>query len=336
MKKSLLTLVALALASAASAQIVAFKQGTATSVEAYSLPRTVITATITVEREVILRGPYARFASQYLGISTAAMADKESFKLINAQLGFSLEPDPKQVFAVDEKSGNPINIFTWLIPTPIKSNSPLSDRDFAAGNVGNIVPFKNLSETQIYGQTSMTPQEGEAPRMSAVEKSPEQMAADAAELIFRIRKKRVELITGEIGDAVYGEGLKAALAEMNRIESEYVSLFIGKRHTQLFTKVVSALPEAGKNRITICRFSDAKGVVADTDVSGRPINVELTPEKSTPRVDVATKKTTRWITYRVPLVEDARLTDGTEVLSTLRIPVYQAGSNVEVPVVLGL
>lgn len=336
MKRTILSAAALLLMSGASAQIYAFKQSAPTSVETYALPRTVVTAKITMEREVILRGPYARFASQYLGIATVPMSDKESYKIIDAQLGFVLEPDPTRIYLIDEKSGVPSNVFTWVMPTEIGTTGGLTDKNFAGASVGNVVPFKNLSETPIYGQTVLNPEADADSRMTAIEKSPEQMASDAAELIFRIRKKRIELITGDIGEAVYGEGLKAALEEMDKIEKEYVSLFVGKRYTQLITRVVTAVPEIGKNRITICRFSDAKGIVADTDVSGRPINVELTPEKiGAKQPESVVKKATRWATYRIPLMEDARLTDGSDILSTMRIPVYQAGSTVDVPVVMG-
>ena len=42
------------------------------------------------------------------------------------------------------------------------------------------------------------------------EKQPEQAAEQAASIIFELRNARLELITGEYGDGVYGAGLESA------------------------------------------------------------------------------------------------------------------------------
>lgn len=319
--------------ASAQAQISAYKQGNSASIEGYSLPRTVITVTVTQEREVVLRGPFAKYASQYLGISSVAQNDKESYKLIDATLGYYEEPDPSHVYMFDEKSGAPTKIFNWLTNTPPAITPAPHDKDFAGAQPSGIVPFKDMGASPVYGRTTPEMESGEnSYRTSAVEKSPEQMASDAAAVVFKIRQRRIELITGEQGEGVFGAGLKAALNEMDKIEAEYVSLFIGKRFTQRIVKTFSVVPTNGKNRITAFRFSDSKGIVADTDVSGRPINIELTPEVVESRVESAAKKG-RTVTYRIPLVEFTKLTDGQEVLSTMRIPVFQLGQVTEAPVV---
>ena len=45
----------------------------------------------------------------------------------------------------------------------------------------------------------------------------EDAAREAANTIFSLRRHRIELITGEAGENVFGEGLKAALAEIERL-----------------------------------------------------------------------------------------------------------------------
>lgn len=335
MKKIILTAAAILSVAAASAQIAAYKQGNSASIEGYALPRTVITVTVTQEREVVLRGPFAKYASQYMGIASVAQSDKESYKLIDAQLGYYEEPDPSQTFLFDEKTGVPGKIFNWLTVTPPALGPLAADMNFDRAQVGGIVPFKELSSTPVYGQTTASYGDDAGFKTSAVEKSPEQMAADAAAVIFKIRQRRIELITGELGEGVFGAGLKAAIDEMSRVEAEYLSLFIGKRYTQKIVKTFSVVPQAGKNRITAFRFSDSKGIVADTDVSGRPVNVELIPEANqTP--SAASVKKGRTVTYRVPLVELVKLIDNQEVLSTLRVPVFQLGQTVEAPVVFSV
>ena len=50
----------------------------------------------------------------------------------------------------------------------------------------------------------------------------EDAAREAANTIFSLRRHRIELITGEAGENVFGEGLKAALAEIERLEQSYL------------------------------------------------------------------------------------------------------------------
>jgi len=326
------------------AQIAAYRQGNSATVEGYSLPRTVISVTITQEREVVLRGPYAKFASQYLGVSGAALTDKESYKLIDAQLSYFEEPDPAQAYLFDEKTSAPVKIFQWLSQQAPSTEGMIGERDYASAQIGNQIPFKDMGISAPYGQTTQVSYLGseeefpELPisRTEAVEKSPEQMAADAADAIFKLRKRRFDLITGEQGENVFGQGLKAALEEMDRIENEYLSLFLGKRFTQRTTRTINVLPQAGQNRVTVCRFSDSKGVVDPSDVSGRPILVEMSAEADVAATAPAARKGGRTVTYRIPQVQNAKLMDGTRILSSERIPVYQLGSLVDVPVVYGL
>lgn len=317
MKKIFLLLIAALLCNTAAwSQTPAFRQGS----DGYSLPRTVLTARITQEQETILRGPYARYAAQYLGITGAAMSDKVSYRLVSAELGYYQEPDPTQIMSVDEKSVS--KIFEWINTNP-NLNAPLSVDPL----VDYSIPFKDVGLSTFAGELGAS---------GTIEKSTEQMAADAASVIFKIRKRRIELITGEQGENVFGAGLKAALAEMDRIENMYIELFMGKTVKRMITKTYSALPEIGKNRLTVCRFSETKGIVAESDLSGRPLTFEIAIEKSsTPKVDPAAgskKSVARVISYRIPAVAQIRLLDGTEVLSQERIPIFQLGSFTEAPV----
>ena len=56
-------------------------------------------------------------------------------------------------------------------------------------------------------------------KMSAAAQTVEEQAAATAKMIFSLRQHRLELITGETGENVFGAGLKAALDEIARIEN---------------------------------------------------------------------------------------------------------------------
>lgn len=328
----------------AAAQVSAYPQGAgSTTVEGYTLPRTVVTVTMVVEREVILRGPYAKYASQYLGISGAAMSDKQNYRIIDASLGYQEEPDPAQTYHLDKPVDAQSKVFHWLSVVP-PQRPLLADADFQDAAMGNNNPFTDVSLSPLYGATveqyglSDSSSYGALPvnRVSTVEKSTEQMAAEAANTIFTLRKRRFDLVTGEMGESVFGAGLEAALKEMERIEGEYLSLFIGKRYTQRVVRTFSVLPPE-KGTTIVCRFTPTKGIVPDSDLSGRPLVLEMTPETSGEDMSATesrgSKKGVVSVRYRVPAVQVVRLVDGNDELARERIPVFQAGSVTYAPVI---
>lgn len=340
MKKIVITALALcavAIAPRATAQIGLFPQGGA-QVEGYTLPRTVVTVTLVVEREVILRGPYARYASQYLGVSGAAMNDRESYKIVDAAIGYYQEPDPVHTYQLASPVGA-ASPFQWL-NQPAPTAQLLSDTDYKNAQPGGKNPFTDVGINPIYGTTTqqiLTEDEegfGQVPinRTTTVEKSPEQMAQDAANTIFTLRKRRFDLVTGEAGE-VFGAGFPAAIKEMERIENEYLALFIGKRFTQKIVRTFSVLPQNAATMV--CRFSETAGIVPDSDLSGRPVMLQLSAEPgageaAAPVATGSRGKTTATVTYRLPSSQVARVLEGSQELARERVPVFQFGQMTQV------
>ncbi len=338
MKKTLLALAALAtFTTSASAQLLAYKQTSGGTTDAYTLPRTVVRVTVVTEREVVFRGPYAKYASQYLGISSVAQTDKQTYRLVDASVSYLLEPDPAYTYQVG-KSLDGARAFEWLTIAP--GEKPLlADAEYADAIAGNRPPFVDMGIDPIYGTTKVRNEEGQVTRTAAVEKSPEQMAALAADAIFTLRKRRFDLVSGELGEYVYGAGLADALKEMDRIEAEYLALFVGKRYVQRIVSYYDVVPaEAGKP-VVACRFSETKGAVSDADLSARPLTLELTGEAATALTGANSaianeKKGAANMRYRVPAIQVVRLLDGTTELARERVPVYQFGSIAYAPVIL--
>ncbi|MFI3287567.1 MAG: DUF4831 family protein [Rikenellaceae bacterium] len=324
-------LCAVALCSTASAQQSLFPQREALGVEGYALPLTVVEVSVVQEREVIIRGPYARYASQYLGVTGAPMVDKESYKILSATLSYSTEADLSQVYALDSKTA--VKNFEWITPESPQiqkqKDAPRTDADFQGAQLSGRTPFKDVGTSTVVENNSSLPIQ----RASAVEKSEEQMAADAAEMIFKIRKRRVELICGDQGEHVFGAGLEAALKEMERIENEYVSLFLGKRYTQVTKKVFEVTPEKGATRVVAFRFTTFGGVVAADDLSSNPVNLEFTSLKAVATQQaVDSKSKIKTVKYRIPQLKSVKLWDGTTTFDTKDIPMYQDGKVIDVPV----
>lgn len=278
----------------------------------FTMPYTTVKVAIAVERESIRKGPYARFAQKYLGVM-APLADKDIYTIRGAQLAYA-DPESKSV-TVSAKVGA-VNYF--------------ENADAVFNDMGlNPVVMQKTVISHLESDSTFVKVSPD--RMTTIEKSPEQMAKEAADAIFTLRKRRFDLVTGEAGENVFGAGMSAALVEIARLEQEYLSLFLGKQTLQTIVKEYNVVPVADKNSYIVARFSSTAGLVSDTDLGGRPIILMLKSEASVSQ-PVAGKKDSRpMIYYRVADFVNCRLMDASAELAKERIPMYQFGVTLEVP-----
>lgn len=186
--------------------------GTSNSAVAYSLPRTTLKVTVEVEKESIRKGPYARYAQKFLGVM-APLADKDIYTITGGKIGFAEEADPAQVYTMENPDKSPVKIYE-----PTREGFMAAQMDGAAPVPSAFRPAAparralrgNVEAVSLTGSdTSFV--KVQVDRRSTVEQNPESAALDAANMIYMLRKKRMELVTGDAGEHVFGEGLKAAL-----------------------------------------------------------------------------------------------------------------------------
>ena len=293
----------------------------------YSLPRTAVVVDIVQEKEVIKKGPYARFAQKYLGV-VAPLSDKEIYKIKSAVISAQAEADPSETYILDNPDRGPAGL---LMPTyegftqpyvQTGINKPVNDYN------SGIFPISNVGSDTYFGLAGMD-------KTSSVELSLEDMAAAAAEKLFTLRNRRFDLVSGEAGENVYGAGMEAALEEMRRLEEEYLALFVGKSYKEVTVRQFTVIPVAGTPNLIVCRFSENAGLLSDSDLTGRPITLEMSAEGKAKALTVPRKtgKDSRGtIYYRVPDAVKCSLKDGNTLLAADRIPIYQFGETVEIPV----
>ena len=194
-------------------------------------------------------------------------------------------------------------------------------------------------------------------RLSKTNLSTEDAAERAAEQIYALRTARLELITAELGDGVYGAGLESALREIDRLEKEYLELFFGKRVVTYSTKryyipvkpaefekveIVVAEPAVEKGKkanveqapqpepkmlpasYIVARFSDKVGLVAADDLQGDIVLLTINPtDMSYPENDA--KGT---VQYRYANNAEVTLSLGHVVISERVLPIYEFGRTV--------
>ena len=315
MKKTLLLLTALLAGVGAAAQTVT-----------YALPRTAIEFEVEASQEVFHAGPYARYAAKYLGVE-ARTQDATGYTITAIRLRPTVEADQSVRYSVS-LGGSAENALLQL-----------TSQGLVAGQEGSFsheagwkFPLAAVSDFAMRGVPAnlttgtgvLHAGAGIVEQDMLVEKTPEQKASEVAELIFEIRRNKYKILVGDTDATYSGEAMKATIDELNRLEQDYISLFMG--YSQYNTQKASfeVVFEIGnKNQVYVAfRISDQEGLVPSDNMMGKPIYLELKPEK----VDMPSDaKESNGLRYRIPAVCAARLHDGVNTLLQTRIPVYQLG-----------
>ena len=162
-------------------------------------------------------------------------------------------------------------------------------------------------------------------KLSSASQSAEEQAAATAEMIFSLRKHRLELITGEAGENVFGAGLKAALDEIARLENECLQMFYGSKTIEEKSYSFNVTITPDKRDYLVCRFSDRVGVVEVNNLAGKPIVVKVESEKGREYaklspVEIKDKNTAEYTVIpqvKCSLVSEAMLMDTLTFVSPL-------------------
>ncbi len=313
----------------------------------YALPSTTIEIQAEAVHELFTAGPYARYSQKYLGIEAEA-ANKEIYYLKSLALKTTIEADAIQIYALEVKDKNAAANFLrfsseGLIVSLDQAGSTPANFQFSnatpaafadkgvEANIGSekVTLYKTVQTDSGFEKVPVQ-------QNQTVEKNPEKRAEEAANVIFTLRKKRIELITGDVEGALSKDGLQAALNEIKRLEDEYLSLFIGKTTSDVQSAVFYVTPAASqaKQLYVAFRFSDTQGLLQANNVAGRPVTLELTPEKKAAEqpsnaADNSGKQPR--VAYRMPEAVQARINDGQNTLLQTRLLVYQLGRTMTFP-----
>ena len=222
------------------------------------IPTSPLAVDLTVEKEVVTVGPYARYAQKFLGVR-GALSDKTLYSVKAARVA-------------------------------------LLDRDATTASevpAGEVRATSYLGDAETFSRVPFD-------KRSLVDESLETAARNAANTLFAIRRHRMELITSEAGEHVFGAGLQAALAELDRQEQAYTELFLGKRVTTTSVERITVVPDAGKQKYILCRFSPDRGLLPGNDLTGDVVLLQLDKESDGSfTLTPASPKAARTATYRV-------------------------------------
>jgi len=342
--KFTLALAALTVSASLSAQKKSDPEGVLT----YCLPSTTVVLEVTAVQENFYAGPYAKFAEKYLGVN-ARTSDESKLSITQIKLApyqeadlncrYSLSVDKGKIDAsfLRMTSYGLVSFADIVTDREVSWRFPLaSSGDFAGkGVTSNLtsqttVLFKNDKKSS-YNKVSVQ-------QNMIVAKTPEQKAAETAEMIMKLRQQRLQIVTGDTDATYSGEAMGAAIAELARLEEEYLTLFLGYTESQTQTMSFDIIPEAGREnqKYIAFRISDTAGLLPADNLSGKPVVIEFVPQEiaQIPEPEaVKGKKTPQVLAYyRIPAVCKVVIRDKAQELLQSRVPVYQLGVEASLPV----
>ena len=319
----------------------------------YALPRTVVNFEVIAEQQISIPGPYYPYAEKYLGISNVTEREEVEWRIRDLKMAPYSEPDPKGYYVLEPAGKfafNPMNLAEkgLIIPMDGKMLPDFPTAFFGKNAPAPNLVYTDLSVKQYVGEERKTYYKrvkrdslfAKVPvvRNETVYKSYEEKAEEAANFIFLIREKRFELLSGMAELTLEGEALKTSLQELNRLEEEYLALFIGKRLTKTYTRHFQWAPSDvnADEPIILFRFSEDYGVLPEDDMRGRPVYAELTAQGLTAPLKLVAEGEPRmegeaYMYYRVPDRGQLRIVDGGDVLARKSLSIHQLGEIMKIP-----
>ena len=199
--KLILALALMALPVAASAQKKSDPEGFLT----YSLPSTTIVLEVEAIQEKFYVGPYARYAEKYLGIK-ARQKDETTFQLTEIKMTPLVEADQTKRYTTSVKKGQIDATFLKLSSVGLISFSDAkfgdesvwrfpteTQGDFSGKGVSSNLTsqsatlYRSDNSASAYDKVSVQ-------QDMLVEKTPEQRAAETANMILKLRKQRLQTV----------------------------------------------------------------------------------------------------------------------------------------------
>jgi hypothetical protein len=314
----------------------------------YALPKTSIEISVEIIKDKYIPGPYVRYAEEQLSVENVSAREDVSYSIGKISMKPVLEADYEYIYSlsVGEKTvfdasflalsseglifslNEPKEIFVDYNSSTLKNYQIYPDR----------LPSSPLETQKEFIMERIKTDSGFITipfQQSIVEKKDTQSKAEeAAKFLFNLRQRRFELVTGDVDHAFSGSSLKDALNEINRLEEEYLSLFLGKHfvESRVYKFYVSPEKALDKKLYPVFHFSEADGALSEATRTSTPFTLNVIPlGKINYMEGVKTRIKIANIYYRVPEIADIQLLHGSKEVCSGRVQIYQMGKELVLP-----
>ncbi len=314
--------------SAATAQINVIKVGSG-SINAnanglfYALPQTVIQVDVVVNKVQKVKGPFAEYADQMLGLSKVTSLNSVEYELKEFRMTTFNEPDPSQYYFVQlpnkKKDRKAVDLFlssdgvisgTMALSQPVKSKKQKTS-DLSGSKIEmpefttpNLVERMDTVVKRISLDTTVIEQKFF--RKTSTAKSVEQKAREASDFILKLDESMYNLING-YQEVNYEKGtMEFMYNRMNSMKQDYLELFKGVTSISSETYTFFYVADPNNQPQTLCKFSISKGILPVTAAAGDIVQIQSTGfnKTSTLKADTdklnASQREAHGLYYRIP------------------------------------
>ena len=293
----------------------------------YSLPRTGIRVMVKARQTTYVPGPYAMFADQLLGIRDVKAQAHTQWVIEDVSIDTYAEPDPAQVYKATGGAA-----FLQLTPSGILaginlSNAPETEDKVFSNSFATPDKAAGLTYHNLIDNPSLS---GRTPA--------DQRAVQAANRILKARSVRFDIVSGMLDEFhPDGEAYEESLGELSRTEEELLSLFVGKTSTGKYTYAFEYVPTGPVTGEVICRFDEMRGFLPKSDLSGKPVMIDVVREEALAarmaavKGEQATDAGFTGLYYRQPGMARISVSRELTVIATGKATVAQFGEIAPVP-----
>jgi len=319
----------------------------------YGLPRTVFNVVVDMEKTIEKPGPYAKYAGDLLGLADVIQDETELWTIKNITLKTHNELDPSEMYVISSTTLFQTNVLSLKKEGLILDLNPdlfhptekqggmkesVNEGYYSSFDLGADEYFQ-LQRDTAYKRMNVDSSFVRVPYIVEKKKklTIDQLAEKAAKRLMELRDGKHLILTGEA--TVFPQS-DAAINEINKLEKAYTELFTGKTLKDTFTFSYQLIPEksmVGKP-VTLFQFSDLTGPVTGSMKGGKPVTIDLIPEKKTKNLTVINTNQSKpeakkfdKLFYRVPDVVELNISLGSEKLFDSRKLIYQFGEVVQLP-----
>jgi hypothetical protein len=294
----------------------------------YTLPKSTLVVNVQIRHTVETPGIYFQYAERYLGVDDICQTETSQYEITNIQLTTKSKPDLDQSYLI---SGGKSKVQPVIEITPegyLKSINGSHSSNIKKSTVCKTASKPSPKSWETLPSSIYT-------KEMQLASSTAKMAELAANQIFTIRDTRFNLLTQDIDKTPSdGHSYEIVLSELNRMETYYMDLFIGKRTDTIQTYTFEIEPKKEVSDVVLFRLSQIQGVVDKSNLGGSPVFYSLkkipTPSDAA-RADKTRDKTGIALYYRQPGKALFTVSDGTTNLFSEEVTVPQFGQVMTLP-----
>ena len=259
----------------------------------YALPQTVLNVNVVAEKKIRKVGPFANFSKKYIGVIPKITSNGVDWTIKSIALTEKGEVDPQHFYKLTSIGNYQPNLIQ-LSPEGL-----IEGFNMNSSNIEDVISYSTVKENvevEIeYGKFSIDPnllikrdtvykvvetdtafiKVAELKEL-AIAKSLEDKAKEAAHQLFKLRKRRFKILTANYEVLPPdGKAYEVIIRELDKLEKEYLSLFLGKEVRIIERGQFSYKPTANDKGGVLFRISPDKGLVDVSDLKAVPVRVEF-------------------------------------------------------------